>query len=163
MTVSWRHKNGDIVTGTSKANVSVTPVETISYSTLNSTDNTGGTGNDQFHTLLGSGSVDVTAGVGTIFIHAGQTPGKGTLTVSALDPVSNQPVSAQLVFTVVGASSGVPASITIGTPGSVYVQSSGGPQSTVVTATVKDGAGALLSAASWNVQRAIPDHRPRRQ
>jgi hypothetical protein len=34
-------------------------VTIISYSTLN-----GGTGQDQFHTLLGSGSVNVTAGVG---------------------------------------------------------------------------------------------------
>ncbi len=99
----------------------------------------------------------MTAGVGTIYVHAGQTPGAGTVTVSAVDPVSNQPVSAQLVITVVGASGGVPASITIGTPGSGYVQSSGGPQSTVVSATVKDGAGALLSAASGtsNVQFQI--------
>jgi hypothetical protein len=157
VTVTWRHKNGDIVVGTSKANVSVTPVETITYSTLNSTDNTGTGGVDQFHTLLGSGSVDVTAGVGTIFIHAGQTPGQGTLTVSAVDPVSNQPVSAQLVITVAGGSSGVPGSISISTPTGVYVQSSGGAQSALVSATLKDGSGALLSAPSGasNVQFSI--------
>src|SRR6201999_3721476 len=99
VTVTWRHKNGDIVVGTSTANVSVTPTDVITYSTLDDTT-TGGTGTDQFHTLLGSGSVNVTAGVGTIYIHAGQKPGQGTLTVSALDPVSNQPVSAQLIITV---------------------------------------------------------------
>ena len=158
VTVTWRHKNGDIVNGTSTANVSVTPTQTLTYSTLNNASGGGGSGGtDQFHTLLGSGTVDVTAGVGTIYVHAGQTPGSGTLTVSAQDPTSKQTISAQLVITVVGASSGVPASITIATPGSVYVQSSGGPQSTVVSATVKDGSGALISAPSGvsNVQFQI--------
>ena len=105
VTVTWRHKNGDLVTGTNTVNVAASPLQTISFSFLN----TGST--DNFHPLLGSGPIDVTAGTGTIFVHAGQTPGQGTLIVSAVDPVSNQNISAQLTFTVVGASSGLPASI----------------------------------------------------
>jgi hypothetical protein len=151
VTVTWRHNNGDLVTGTSSVNVAASPVQTISFSFLN----TGST--DNFHPLLGSGPIDVTAGTGTIFVHAGQTPGTGTLIVSAVDPVSNQNISSQLTFTVVGASSGVPASITISPASGVYVSNSGGPQSTVVSATVTDGSGALVTAPSGvsNVQFQI--------
>jgi hypothetical protein len=151
VTITWRHKNGDFVTGTSTVNVATAPVGTITYSTLN----TGTT--DNFHNLLGSGGVDVTAGTGTIFVHAGQTPGTGTLIVSAVDPVSNQNISAQLPFTIVGASGGVPSSITILAPNGVYVSSSGGPQSTVVSATVTDGSGAVVTAPTGvsNVQFQI--------
>jgi hypothetical protein len=123
VTVSWRHKNGDFVTGTSNVNVAVSPTTTLSYSTLDSTSS-GTTSTDDFHNLLGSGSVAVTAGTGTIYVHAGQTPGTGTLIVSAVDPVSNQNISAQLTITVAGASSGVPASISISAAGGVYIASS---------------------------------------
>jgi hypothetical protein len=156
VTVSWRHKNGDFVTGTSNVNVAVSPTTTLSYSTLDSTSS-GTTSTDDFHNLLGSGSVAVTAGTGTIYVHAGQTPGTGTLIVSAVDPVSNQNISAQLTITVAGASSGVPASISISAAGGVYIASSGGPQSTVVSATVTDGSGALVTAPTGvsNVQFQI--------
>ncbi len=156
VTVTWRHKNGDFVTGTSTVNAAVTPTGTLTLSTLDSTS-TGTTGTDQFHTLLGSGPVDVTAGTGTIYIHAGQTPGTGTLIVTAVDPVSSQNISAQLNITVAGASSGVPASITVSAASGVYISSSGGPQSTVVSATVTDGSGALVSAPAGvsNVQFQI--------
>ena len=151
VTVTWRHNNGDLVTGTSTVNVAASPLQTISFSFLS----TGST--DNFHPLLGSGPIDVTAGTGTIFVHAGQTPGTGTLIVSAVDPVSNQNISAQLTFTVVGASSGLPSSITISPANGVYISSSGGPQSTVVSATVTDGSGALVTAPSGvsNVQFQI--------
>ncbi len=155
VTVTWRHNNGDLVGGTTPVNASVTPTQTITFSTLDSTTTT--TGNDQFHTLLGSGPVNVTAGVGTIYVHAGQTPGAGVLTVTAVDPVSGQTISAHITINVVGASSGVPASIALTSAGGVYISGSGGAQSTVVTATVTDGSGALLSAPDGisNVQFSI--------
>lgn len=151
VTVTWRHKNGDLVNGTDTVNVAASPLQTISFSFLS----TGST--DNFHPLLGSGPIDVTAGTGTIFVHAGQTPGTGTLIVTAVDPVSKQNISAQLTFTVVGASSGLPSSISILPPNGVYVANSGGPQSTVVSATVTDGSGALVTAPTGvsNVQFQI--------
>ena len=162
VTVTWRHKNGDFVTGTSTVNVATQPTGTLTFSTLDSTTTTTTTGPDQFETLLGQGPVNVTAGTGTIYVHAGQTPGTGTLIVTAVDPVSNQNISAQLTITVVGASSGVPASITVSAASGVYISSSGGPQSTVVSATVTDGSGALVSGPEWRVQCAVPDYRPSR-
>ena len=82
VTVTWRHKDGQLVSGTTPVNVSVAPVDVISFSFLNTTT-------DNFHPLLGSGPINVTAGVGTIFVHAGQAPGHGVLTVTGIDPVSN--------------------------------------------------------------------------
>ncbi len=158
VTVTWRQNDGELVNGSSTVNVSVTPTTTLSFSTLNSTATTGtSTGPDQFQTLLGSGQVTVTAGVGTIYVHAGQVPGVGVLTVTAIDPTSNQTISAQLSITVVGASSGLPSSITASAASGVYISGSGGPQSTVVTATVTDGSGAFVQAPSGvdNVQFQI--------
>jgi len=155
VTVTWRHRDGSLVTGTSKVNVATSPVNTISFSTLiTQTNSNPQPCTDEFHTLLGSGPVNVTAGTGTIFVHAGQTPGPGTLTVTAVDPVSGHNISAQLTITVVGASSGVPSSITALAESGVYVANSGGPQSTVIQAAVTDGSGAFLSAPNGvdNVQ-----------
>jgi hypothetical protein len=152
VTLTFRHANGQLVNGTTIVNVSVTPVETISYSTLNT-----GTG-DQFHTLLGSGQVNVTAGVGTIFVHAGQTAGTGILTVTAIDPDSGQTISSRLAITVSGGSSGLPSSVSvIAQGGNVYVTNSGGPQSTVVSALVTDGSNGFVTAPAGvdNVQFTI--------
>jgi hypothetical protein len=107
--------------------------------------------------LLGSGPIDVTAGVGTIFVHAGQSPGTGVLTVTGIDPVSKQTITAQLNFTVVGAGPGLPSSIIASSGGGVYISGSNGPQSTVVTAEVLDGSNALVPNPNGfdNVQFSI--------
>jgi hypothetical protein len=155
VTVTWRHKDGSLISGTTQVNVATSPTTILSFSTLNAVN--GGSGNDQFHTLLGSGPVDVTAGTGTIYVHAGQQPGTGVVTVTAVDPVSHQNIAAQLSITVVGASTGVPASISVSAAQGVYIASSGGPQSTTLTAVVRDGSGAFVSSpgAVDNVQFRI--------
>jgi hypothetical protein len=140
VTVTWRHNDGQLVSGTSTVNVSVAPTTIISFSTLNSP--TGGT--DQFHTLLGSGPVNVTAGVATIYVHAGQAPGAGVLTVTGIDPVSSQTITAQVTINVAGAGPGLPSSVIASSGGGVYISGSNGPQSTIVTAKVLDGSNALV-------------------
>ena len=137
VTVTWRHSNGQLVSGTTPVNVSVAPTTVIAFSTLNT-----GSG-DQFHTLLGSGPVDVTGGVGTIFIHSSPTPGTATLTITATDPDNAQTINSQLVFTVAGGATGVPTSISISTSGPAYVSNSGG-QSSLITARVTDGSNAVI-------------------
>ncbi|MHB8447310.1 MAG: beta strand repeat-containing protein [Rudaea sp.] len=156
VTVTWRQNNGQLVSGTTPVNVSVTPTTVIQFSTLNSTNSNGGSCSDQFHTLLGSGPVNVTAGVGTIFVHSSQVPGQGVVTVTATDPVSKQTITAQLTITVAGGASGAPASVTVTSSGGAYVASSGGISS-LVSATVTDGSGALVADPSGydNVQFSI--------
>jgi hypothetical protein len=151
VTLTWRHSNGQLVTGTSTVNVSVAPTTIIAFSTLNTS------GGDEFHTLLGSGPVDVTGGVGTIFIHSSPTPGTAVLIVTATDPDNAQTISSQLAFTVAGAASNLPSSITAASAGAVYISGSGGAQSTIVSATVTDGNNALVPDPSGydNVQFQI--------
>ena len=110
VTVTWRHNDGQLVSGTNTVNVSVTPTTVIAFSTLNKGPPPTPPLLDQFHTLLGSGPVDVTAGVGTIFVHADNVPGSGVLSVTAIDPQSHQTVTAQLTINVAGAAPGLPSS-----------------------------------------------------
>ena len=157
VTVTWRHKDGQLVTGTSPVNVSVTPTTVITFSTLNKGPPPAPPALDQFHTLLGSGPVDVTGGVGTIFVHANNVPGSGVLSVTAIDPISKQTITAQLTITVAGAATGLPSSVTATSGGPVYISGSNGPQSTIITAIVRDGSHALVANPSGfdNVQFQI--------
>ena len=151
VTLTWRHTNGQLVNGSSTVNVSVAPVEVIAYSTLNigTTDN--------FHMLLGSGQVTVTGGVGTIFIHSSPVPGIATLTVTAIDPDNAQTISSQLQFTVAGSGNTLPSTVSFTSGGATYISGSGGPQSTLLHATVRDGSNALVADPSGfdNVQFQI--------
>jgi len=148
VTVTWRHTNGQLVTGTSPVNVSIDPTAIAGFSTLDDpstqwTDVTKPDGNE-FLTILGSGPVNVTGGNGVIFVHDFNTPGTTTLTVTAIDPDNGQTISSQLQFTVVGAATTLPASVNTLTGGAVYVTDAGGAQSTTISALVYDGNDAFV-------------------
>ena len=142
--VTWRHSSGQLVSGTLPVNVSIAPTTVAGFSTLDSTTTT--TGTDQFHTILGSGPVNVTGGVGTIYVHASNIPGTAVLTVTATDPDhAGLTISSQLTITVAGATSNnLPGAVSISqAAGGVYI--SAPPQSKLVSATVTDGNGALIA------------------
>jgi hypothetical protein len=147
MTVTWRHKDGQLVAGTSTVTVSAAPVTTISFSKLLDPGETPGP-NDSFHALEGSGPINVTAGVGTVFVHASNVPGTGVITVTAIDPASHHTITQQMTFTVAGAAPGLPASVFLGSSNDVYVSGSNGPQSSIITAAIADGSGAQVTAPS---------------
>jgi hypothetical protein len=152
VTVTWRHANGQLVSGTSCVNVSVAPTQVIQYSQLIGSGGSGctiptPTTGDLFHNLMGSGPVAVTGGVGTIYIHSSQVPGTGTLSVTATDPDNAQTLSSQLVFTVAGSGTTLPASISVQSSGASYVSNSGG-QGSIITATVRDGSNAKVADPS---------------
>ena len=143
VTITWRHSNGELVNGTNKVNVSIDPVTVAGFSTLDDpttkqTDPTKPDGNE-FLTILGSGPVNVTGGNGVVFVHSFDTPGVAILTVTGIDPDTGETISSQLAFTVAGAASSLPSSISALSEGPAYVSGSGGPQSTLVTAQVTDG------------------------
>lgn len=147
VTITWRHSNGTLVSGTEQVNVSIDPVTIAGFSTLDdpATAWSGADKNpptaegNEFLTILGSGPVNVTGGNGVVFIHSFNIPGTTTLTVTAIDPDSGQTISSQLSFTIAGSASTLPSSITTQAHGGVYVSGSGGPQSTPVDALVTDG------------------------
>ena len=156
--VTWRHSNGQLVTGTSSVNVSIAPTTVAGFSILSTA------GSNQFTTILGSGPVQVTGGVGTIYVHASNIPGTAVLTVTAVDPDHGNTITSQLTITVAGATSNkLPGAVTISqAAGGVYVSGSNGAQSKLVSATVTDGNGALVAdpndgqGHSWdNVQFSI--------
>lgn len=158
VTLEWRHSNGQLVSGTLKANVAISPTTVAGYSTLDdpTTPWTGQTttpptaAGNEFLTIMGSGQVNVTAGIGTIFVHSFDTPGTAVLTVTATDPDSNQTISSQISIAVAGAATNkLPGAVTISqAAGGVYVSGSNGPQSKLVSATVTDGNGALVADPS---------------
>ena len=155
VTIEWRHANGTLVNGTLKVNASIAPVTVAGFSTLDdpTTDWTGAKDNpptvkgNEFLTILGSGPVNVTAGIGTIFVHADNVPGTAVLSVTGVDPDTQQPLSNQITITVVGAaSSKLPGAVTVTqASGGVYVSGANGPQSKVVSAQVLDGNGAIIA------------------
>jgi len=161
--VEWRGLiSGQLING--KISVATSPVGSIAFSTLDdpTTPWTGETktpptaeGNE-FLTELGSGPVNVTAGIGTIFIHSGATTGSATLTITAVDPETNRTISSQIAVNVItppGAN--LPTSVTLSqAAGGVYVNGSNGPQSKIVTATLTNIYGTPVVADSGvdNVQ-----------
>jgi len=161
--VEWRGLiSGQLING--KISVATSPVGSIAFSTLDdpTTPWTGETktpptaeGNE-FLTELGSGPVNVTAGIGTIFIHSGATTGPATLTITAVDPETNRTISSQIAVNVItppGAN--LPTSVTLSqAAGGVYVNGSNGPQSKIVTATLTNIYGTPVVADSGvdNVQ-----------
>ena len=151
-----------------KVNVAISPVGVAAFSTLDdpSTPWVGQTKNpptaegNEFLTLLGSGTVNVVAGVGTIFVSAGDVPGTATLTVSALDPETNRTLSAQPVtITVNRVRGGMPGAVTLSqSTGGVYINGGNGPQSKTIKATVVDGGGSAVDDPDFgtnNVQFQI--------
>ena len=147
--VQWR----GLVSGTplnGKVNVAVTPVEVATFSMLDdpTTPWVGQTktpptaeGNE-FLTELGSGQVPVTAGVGTIFVLAGDQAGTATLTITAQDPETNQTINSQITITVLPPAQLPPASVNLSQgSGGLYVNGSNGPGAKLLTAQVIDIAG----------------------
>ena len=140
ITLTYRHDNGQLASsGSLSASVSPTSVFQLSL----------GPADAQLHSLASTESVSVTAGVGTLYLHSGTTPGSGILSVTAPDPDNaSQTISSQIAINVAGGATGLAASISISAAGAVYVSSSGGPQSTTISAKVTDGSNALVADPS---------------
>jgi len=139
--VTWRHTNGSLVSD-GNLNVSISPSTVALFST-------DAESLDTFHVLKPSGSVPVTGGTTSIFVHSGNVAGTATLTVTATDPDSGQTISSQLQIIVAGSGSTLPSSITVASTGNAYLS-----QSTLVTFKVTDGSNGLIAdpAGFDNVQ-----------
>lgn len=149
--ITWRRANGDLVSG-QEVSVAITPVSVAAFSTLDDPTTAierDAQGNyirgNEFLDLLGSGPVDVTGGHATIFVHSSSTAGVATVTVTARDTGSNTTISRTFAITVNNIASSLPASLAVAaTPNRVYIQETGGPNTTIVTAVVRDGGGQFV-------------------
>ena len=150
--ITFRRANGQLVSGTT-VNVSVNPVTFGGFSTL---DDPTTTDIDEFTNILGQGRVDVVAGQAIIFFHAFSLPGSAIVTITAIDPDTQEVLTTQVVITVAPTAVPLPSSVTAVTQNSaVYVQGSGGRTSATLIASVSDGAGnpvpnPTAGNESWN-------------
>lgn len=151
VTITRRHQNGQLITGTEKDNTSIAPVQIAAFSTLDDPATTwsGATAKpptavgNEFLTEIGSGPVSVTGGQGTIFVHAQNTPGTATLFVTATDADSGQTISASLTVNIVSTVPPLPSAVSLSaTNTTVYTSTSGGNSSSTINAFVQTGTGA---------------------
>ena len=149
--ITWRRANGDLVSGQEVA-VAINPVTVAAFSTLddpNTPVQLDAAGNylrgNEFLDLLGSGPVKVTGGHATVFVHSSDQAGVATVTVTARDTSSNTTIAKTFAITVSNITSSLPASVLAdATPNHVYIQESGGSNSTIISAVVRDGGGQFV-------------------
>lgn len=167
--ITWRRLNGDLVSTVPIApprslvtSVSINPVNpTGGFSTLDdpaTVDDpaTPEIENNEFLNRLGQGPVGMVAGLGTIFVHAGNLPSQFVLTVTALDPDTDENIEATLNFTVANTTLPLPSTISLTRTGRpVYVNTTGGNTSEQLIATVRDGSNLFVpdprvGSTRWN-------------
>lgn len=137
--VTWRRANGQLVPGGSEIAVSVNPVTFGGYSTL---DDPSTSDINEFTTIMGQGPVDVVAGHATLFFHSFTLPGSATVTITAVDPDTQETLQTQVVITVAPTAVPLPSSVSaVSQNSAVYVQGAGGRTSATLIARVVDGAG----------------------
>lgn len=155
LTIRYRNPDGSAgnVAGGS-VSVAVSPVSRGAFSTLDDPETEDV---NEFFVLLGSGPVNMTAGVATVFVHSDTQPGPLTVSVSAQDADTGDTFSQDFVIDIVdGAADFLPASVDFSVPTQpVYIVGSGGNTSKSVSLQVTDGGGNPVpnpegSGASYN-------------
>ena len=137
VTITLRHADGTLMAG-SDVHLSISPVNVAAISVLND-------GTATVDDLWGTYPITGTNGVATAWINSRQTAGTAVLTASTLDPTTNRTISATMTFTVLPGVGPAPASVELSSSRSgVYLPSSGGNNTAMITATVRDGANQLV-------------------
>ena len=139
VTIDWHNPNGTLVTGQDIA-VSISPPNIAALSCI--IDGNVCTDADQ---LFAQFTITGTNGHATIFVNSYTTAGTATLTAAGVDPVTHANISASMVFTITSGVGPAPAHVSmVPSPAGVYLPSSGGINTSAITATVLDGAGQLV-------------------
>lgn len=166
VTVTWRRLNGELVTVVPSSrdlvvSVSLNPVNpSFGFSMLDDpeTDDI-----NEFLLHMGQAPVDVVAGKATVFMQSYAEPANNiVMTITALDPDTDETVQTQLVFNMVSGLPPLPASLDLSRDGR-YLYASDAPGNHVeqFQAFVYDGSGAKVpdpgtaSAPTNNVEVEI--------
>lgn len=155
LTIRYRDADGQAGQVTEgQVAVAVSPVSRGAFSTL---DNPETEDVNEFEVLIGSGPVNMTAGVATIFLHSFDQPGPLTVDVLAIDAQTNEVFSAQFVVEIIdGAADFLPAQLDFDVSSNpVYVTGSGGSTTKQGQLIVRDSSGNQVpdpesDGASWN-------------
>ncbi len=149
VTVTVRDGNGQPVNMPNGIQVSINPIDpTGGFSYLDDPetecedDDIPWEGCNEFLTRVGQAPVDVVAGKATIFVHSLQSTGTTTLTITTLDAVSNQTITATQGFQIVTTTPPLPTLLSLqSASGAIYVQDSGGNSSGLLLTKVLDALG----------------------
>lgn len=141
LTIRYRNpdgSSGQVANG--QVEVAIAPVSRAAFSTLDDPETEDV---NEFFVLLGSGPVNMTAGVATVFVHSSDDPGPVTVTVSATDAQTGDSFSEDFVIDIEeGAADFLPAQLDFSVPSQpVYVQGSGGTTSKQISLSVFDSGG----------------------
>jgi hypothetical protein len=155
LTIRYRNpdgSSGQVTNG--QVAVAIAPVSRAAFSTLDDPETEDV---NEFFVLLGSGPVNMTAGVATVFVHSSDDPGPVTVTVSATDAQTGDSFSEDFVIDIEeGAADFLPAQLDFSVPSQpVYVQGSGGTTSKQISLSVFDSGGNAVpnpegSGSSYN-------------
>lgn len=146
VTVTVKDSNGQAVNAEDGIQVSINPVgNTGGFSTLDDPD----TECDletlegcEFLNRMGQGPVHVVAGKATIFVHSLNFTGTTTLTVTTQDPVTQDTVTASMVFEIVDSMPPLPDQLSLVVPRKpIYVQGAGGNGSGAMQVRIDDALG----------------------
>jgi hypothetical protein len=145
VTVTWRNLDGSLVTpreDDEAVGASVLPTETAFFTILDDPDTAD---IDENFLALGQGPVNVVAGRAFLRVFSSDTPGTATLTVSAVDQLTGETVSAVQQFVVTNGTPAVPGAIVFDTNASpVYIQGINAPATKPIQLRLFDGGGALV-------------------
>ncbi|HET9049670.1 MAG TPA: hypothetical protein VFN29_12005 [Chiayiivirga sp.] len=135
--VTVKDGNGQPVNLPDGIQVSINPVgNTGGFTTLDDPETTDV---NEFLVRMGQAPVDVVAGKATLFVHALNSTGTTTLTVTTQDPVSTNTITTSLEFEIVDSTPPLPSRLGMApTGGAVYVQGSGGNDSSALIIEVRD-------------------------
>lgn len=145
VTVTWRNLDGSLVTPRTDeeaVGASISPTETAFFTILDDPETTQ---IDENFVALGSGPVNVVAGRAFFRVFSDRNPGTATLTVSAVDQLTGETVSATQVFTVTNGTPGVPGAVVFDTDQSpIYIQGINAPSTKPIQVQLFDGGGAFV-------------------
>jgi len=152
VTITWRNLDGTLVTPRSDSDfvgASISPVSVGVFTTL---DNPETRDINERLIALGQGPLNVVAGRSIISVFSRNTPGTATLTVSAVDQITGETVSAVQEFRVVNGVAAVPGAVVfISDTSPFYIQGINAISSKPIEIAVFDGAGALVPNAAPGV------------
>ena len=132
VTITLRNADGTLMVG-SDVQVSISPVNVAAISVLDD-------GEAEVDDLWGTYPIEGTNGVATAWVNSRQTAGTAVFTASTLDPNTDRTISATMTFTVTSGVGNAPASVELSpSRPNVYLPSSGGNNTTTITAIVRDG------------------------
>ncbi|MEE4638026.1 MAG: hypothetical protein V2J42_04745 [Wenzhouxiangella sp.] len=119
--------------------VAIAPVSNGAFSTLDDPE----TDENEFEILVGSGPVNMTAGVTTLFIHSFDRPGSVTVSVTAQDAVTEERFSEEFVIDIEdGAADFLPAELSLNaSPGPIYITGTDAESTKQFTLNILDSGG----------------------